>query len=106
VTSRPARAINGSHMSVSRTSNLALIGDSRWPQGWRARAYRLQLEAEEAGATQAEIESAGRWMLDPEIPNAWSHGRPTNEQLRELAVIELGVRAWLRARGRMLRAEA
>ena len=90
------------HLSVSR-SNPAAIEDSRWPKGWRARALRLQLEAEEAGATADEVATVNGWMLDPAVGNSLDDGQPTPAQLRDLARIEAGTRAWLRARGRTVR---
>lgn len=76
-----------------------------WPKGWNARAYRLQLEAAEAGATEEEISTVRGWMLDPQVQAMWSGGSPKADQLKSLDGIEIGARAWLRARGRMVRAK-
>ncbi|MEA3247227.1 MAG: hypothetical protein U9Q74_13830 [Gemmatimonadota bacterium] len=69
-----------------------------WPAGWQARAYRLALEAAEAGASEEEIAVVRGWMLDPQLQLLWSGGAP--RELKELDGIEVGARAWLRARGR------
>lgn len=72
-----------------------------WPEGWQARTYRLALEAAEAGATEEEIAVVRGWMMDPQLQLLWSGGAPT--ELKELDGIEIGARAWLRARGRKVR---
>jgi hypothetical protein len=75
-----------------------------WPLGWRSRAYRVQLEAANAGATEYEIATVRGWMLDPTLKAQWAGGAPTAAQLRNLDGIEIGARAWLRGRGRNVRA--
>jgi transcriptional regulator with XRE-family HTH domain len=77
-----------------------------WPDGWRSRAYRLQLEAADAGATEDEIAAVRNWMLDPRLQAMWAGGKPNAEQAKNLEGIEIGARAWLRARGRAVRAKA
>lgn len=74
------------------------VGNAGWPDGWRARTYRLMLEATEAGATEEEVAVVRGWMMDPQLQALWSGGAPTD--LRELDGIETGARAWLRERGR------
>lgn len=74
-----------------------------WPAGWRVRAHRLQLEAAEAGASQEEVATVTGWMLDPEIQATWADGVPSAADSKNLAGIEIGARAWLRARGRKVR---
>lgn len=75
-----------------------------WPEGWQARTYRLALEAAEAGATEDEIAVVRRWMLDPQLQLLWAGGAPADDQMSELDGIEIGARAWLRARGRKVKA--
>jgi transcriptional regulator with XRE-family HTH domain len=78
-------------------------GVAPWPDDWRIRVHRLALEAAEAGATEEEIAAVRRWLLDPAVPSQWTGGAPTAAQGTDLAEIEAGARAWLRARGRAVR---
>lgn len=74
-----------------------------WPEGWQARTYRLALEAAEKGATEEEIAVVRGWMMDPQLQLLWSGGAPPDDRMKELDGIEIGARAWLRARGRMVK---
>lgn len=103
----------GTHRAVSRETPPEVVREresrydakGNWPEGWRARAYRLQLEAAETGATEEEIATIKGWMLDPQVQALWSGGAPKGDQLKSLDGIEVGARAWLRARGRMVKAK-
>lgn len=74
-----------------------------WPEGWQARTYRLALEASEKGATEEEVAVVRGWMMDPQLQLLWSGGAPADDRMTELDGIEIGARAWLRARGRMVK---
>jgi len=92
-----------SRETVGRDGNVPALIEAGWPKGWNARAYRLQLEAAEAGATEDELAAVRGWMLDPQVQAMWSGGAPKADQLKSLDGIEIGARAWLRARGRMVK---
>lgn len=74
-----------------------------WPKGWQVRAHRLSTEAAKAGATEEEIALVRGWMLDPQLNALWFGGPPADDRMSELDGIELGARAWLRARGRKVK---
>jgi len=105
----PAWLEYGAGDPVPRGAVKAIVSEPRapdyepgWPKGWRSRTYRLQLEAEQVGATDEEIAIVRGWMLDSQLQALWSGGAP--KDLKELDGIEIGARAWLRARGRMVKA--
>lgn len=76
---------------------------SEWPPDWRKRAYALQLEAVTAGADDEEVATVKELMLNPELSGLWAGGKPSGERMKQLDGIEIGVRAWLRQRGRMVK---
>lgn len=93
-------------LGVPRGTSATPVDDTPWPIGWKSRVYRLHLEAEEAGADEDELEHIDRVLLDPVVQNKWNTGKPNREQLKNLEGMEIGVRAYLRGRGRMVRAKA
>jgi transcriptional regulator with XRE-family HTH domain len=91
-------------MPVARVVREVTRDVEAWPQGWTERAYALQLEAAKAGATEEELAAVRGWMLDPGIQALWHGGIPRPEQMHNLDGIEIGARAWLRGRGRKVKA--
>lgn len=83
--------------------SLGLPAASEWPQAWRQRVYGLQAEAAKVEASEDELATVKRFMLDPEIQLLWKNSTPPADLLKRLEGIEIGVREWLRLRGRMVK---